>query len=91
MQPHEMDPFTTIYRTYGTRSSLSQRKGRVYHLDPECPFLKGKDRKKGRLGAQLAAGRVLCQYEEAGFHANRYPHQLGRGRLLTVNHMGATA
>lgn len=60
-----MDPFTTIWRSYG--SSGGRRTG-VYHMTPDCPVIKvekGKDSKvvKGRLGAMQAAGRRLCSYE----------------------------
>lgn len=58
-----MDPFTVIYRTFGTRSSRNEGRHRAFHLDPACPFLKGPTGKRGRLGAQLAAGHVLCHYE----------------------------
>lgn len=65
MTPEElaaMDPFTTIWLTFGTRSS-SGASLRCFHLNPACPALREPRGKKGRLGAQLAAGRRLCAYE----------------------------
>lgn len=59
-----MDPFTTIWRSYG--SSGGRRTG-VYHLTPDCPMVQvsreGRKIVKGRLGAMQAAGRRLCAYE----------------------------
>lgn len=67
-----MDPFRVVYRTTGTRSG-GKSNVRVYHLDPECSFLRGVEMKKGRLGAQIAAGRRLCAKEAGepvGFQAH---------------------
>lgn len=57
-----LDPFTPVWRTYGSRGSLRDS---VFHLTPACPgFTTLRARMgKGRLGAQLAAGRRLCSYE----------------------------
>lgn len=84
MTPEEilqLDPFTTIYRTFGTRSSSQPLGHSVFHLDPACPWLKGEGGKRGRLGAQLAAGRGLCSYER-GHHPN-----LGGGPRATPKPM----
>ena len=66
MTPEELltlDPFTVVYRTFGTRSSRNEGGHRCFHLDPTCPALKDPRGKKGRLGAQLAAGHRLFTYE----------------------------
>ncbi len=56
-----MNLATTIWRT--SRGG-SKRSPGVYHLSKDCPVaFKGRHVIRGRLGAMLAQGRVLCHYE----------------------------
>jgi hypothetical protein len=68
---HQLDPFTTIYRSPGGKSSESRRKA-CFHLRSTCPMLSPRIL-KGRLASALISGRVLCDYEDKfdTLHPNR--------------------
>lgn len=81
----DYDPFMTVYRSKGSRGGKYEHK--CFHFDANCPLLHDADKKKGRLGAQLTAGRRLCALEAGtwSFHtASRFKpgKQGGRDRPL---------
>lgn len=77
--PSKLDPFTTTWRSRSAGGGGRRSGVRRYHFNRDCPAA-GPTPLKSRLGAMLAAKRILCSLEGGPPNPTIRPHHNLGGR-----------